>query len=453
MASVLVVSAEPLGPLVAGPSIRALELARALAGRHAVTIAAPGLTDSGIAGVEALDAGFEDYERLTRAIGRSEVVVAQALPARVLGSLPASGARLVADLYNPTVFEVLEAGREKDLAARRRQQREVTLAAGAMVAAASRIMCASESQRDLWLGFMAALGRVPVGAYDRDPTFRSFVDVVPFGIPDEPPRPAAVDPVREMFPAIGPEDAVALWGGGVWNWLDPQAAIDAIGLLDSTREAGRRVHLVFMGLGRPSGEELDAMAATGAMERHLASTGLEGRCVHVNRGWVPYAERGEWLAASDIALSAHRDHLESRLAFRTRLVDAIWAGLPIVATSGDAIAAEVESKGMGRTCRPGDPEALALAVTTLVDDPAAMAAARESLGEAAASLSWSDCARPLKDWCEHPDQGLEPDRGLLRRMTLARYPGIVAETVETDGAPAAARRIWTNARRAVRRGR
>ena len=453
MARVLVVSAEPLGPLVAGPSIRALELARALSGRHEVTIAAPGLTDSAITGVGALDAGFEDYERLTEAIGRAQVVVAQALPARVLGSLPSSGARLVADLYNPTVFEILEAGREKGLSARRRQQREVTLTAGAMVAAASRVMCASESQRDLWLGFMAALGRIPVGAYDADPTFRSFVDVVPFGVPDEPPGPASTDPIRAMFPGIGPGDAVALWGGGVWNWLDPQAAIDAVGLLDAGGGDGRKVHLVFMGLGRPSGEDLDAMAATVDMERHLAATGLEGRCVHVNRGWVPYAQRGGWLAASDIALSAHRDHLESRLAFRTRLVDAIWGRLPIVATSGDAIAAEVESRAMGRTCPPGDPEALANAIGTLVDDETAMTAARESLGEAAAALSWSRCARPLEEWCDHPDGGLGPDRGLLRRMTLARYPGIVAETVETDGAPAAARRIWTNARRAVRRGR
>ncbi|MFM9022136.1 MAG: hypothetical protein ACKOK7_00035, partial [Solirubrobacterales bacterium] len=60
-------------------------------------------------------------------------------------------------------------------------------AAGAMLAAASRVMCASEAQRDLWLGMMAALDRVPLEAYDRDPSLRSFIDVVPFGVPAEPP--------------------------------------------------------------------------------------------------------------------------------------------------------------------------------------------------------------------------------------------------------------------------
>ena len=449
MARVLVVSAEPLGDLMAGPAIRALELARALAGSNRVALSAPGLVDSGIEGVAAVDAGFKDYDALLAAVRSSDLVVAQALPPRLLTRLPSSGARLIADLYNPTVFEVLEAGSGKPHAARQRQQRTVARAAGTMLAAASRVMCASESQRDLWLGMMASLGRIPLEAYDADPTFRSYVDVVPFGIPPEPPAPAAQDPIREMFPSIGRDDLVLLWGGGAWNWLDPETAIDAIGLVESRRGDRPPVHLVFMGVGRPATEELDAMAATDSMLAHLAGSGLEGHRVHVNRGWVPYRDRAGWLLASDAALSAHRDHLESRLAFRTRMLDAIWANLPIVATSGDELAAAVEAEGLGAVAPPNDAAALASAIESLLDGDGAMDAARDSLTKTAARRTWNECAMPLEAWCADPRGGLKPDSRLLRRLTIAQYPEIVVETADTDGIAGAARRVWTNLRRAA----
>ena len=451
MARVLVVSAEPLGPLIAGPAIRALELARVLAGSHQVTLAAPGLREPPAPGVAPLDAGFEDYERLCAALSSSDVVVAQALPVRLLSRLPDLGTRLIADLYNPTVFEVLEAGSAKATAARRRQQRQVTRSAGAMIAAASRVICASESQRDMWLGMMAALERIPLEAYDRDPTFRSFVDIVPFGLPSSSPETDGGDPIREMFPQVADDDIVLLWGGGVWNWLDPQTAIEAIAIVDGRRGNRPPVHLAFMGVGRPATTELDAMAATREMLALLSASGLEGSRVHVNRGWVPYEDRASWLLAADAALSAHHDHLESRLAFRTRILDALWADLPVVATSGDELSSLVAASGTGIIAPPGDPGALADAIEALVDDPDAMEMARERIGTLRPSWTWEQCAAPLVRWCDEPDGGLAPDRRLLRRLTISQYPGIVAETAETDGWGGAVRRLMTNLRRALGR--
>ena len=451
MARVLVVSAEPLGPLIAGPAIRALELSRVLAGEHEVTLAAPGLQESPAAGVAPLDAGFEDYERLAGALASSDVVVAQALPVRLLSRLPDLGTRLVADLYNPTVFEVLEAGSAKATTPRRRQQRQVTRSAGAMIAAASHVMCASESQRDMWLGMMAALERIPLEAYDRDPTFRSFVDIVPFGLPSSPPAGGGDDPIREMFPEVAADDIVLLWGGGVWNWLDPQSAIEAVSIVEERRGDRAPVHLVFMGVGRPATTELDAMAATGAMLELLSGSALEGSRVHVNRGWVPYEERASWLTCADAALSAHRDHLESRLAFRTRILDALWADLPVVATSGDELSSLVDASGIGRTAPPGDPIALADAIEALVRDPEAMGMARDRIAAIKPSWTWERCAEPLLGWCERPAGGLQPDRPLLRRLTLSQYPGILAETAATDGWAGAAQRLLTNLRRALGR--
>jgi glycosyltransferase involved in cell wall biosynthesis len=450
LSRVLVVSAEPLGELMAGPAIRAFELAGALGAENEVSVAAPGLASADVEGrLTAIDAGFEDYEALDAAIRSAEIVVAQALPTRLLARLPQSGTRLVADLYNPTVFEVLEAGRDKAPRARGRQQRSVTRSAGAMLAAASRVMCASGSQRDLWLGMLAALDRIPLEAYDRDPSMRSFIDVVPFGVPGEPPPAPDSDPIREMFPEIAPDDTVLLWGGGVWNWLDAQTAIDAVLEVDARRNGRPPIHLVFMGVGRPGDSELDAMQATGAMLEHLRATGQEGRRIHVNRGGVPYRDRGDWLAGADAALSAHHDHLESRFAYRTRMLDAIWAGLPTVATRGDELAASVEREEIGTVAEPGDSESLADAIERLVDDPGALEAARGNTSALADRLRWQRCAEPLLRWCREPAGGLSPDRALLRRLTLSQYPGIVAETAQTDGLRGAAGRVGRNLRRAL----
>ena len=452
MARVLVVCAEPIGPQVAGPAIRALELARVLASSHEVRIAAPAPSETGDPQIALIEAGFADYDELSAAVAASDFVVAQSLPPRLLSKLPSLGTRLIADLYNPTVFEVLEAGRDKPTAARRRQQRTVTLASIAQLAAASFVICASEQQRDLWLGVMAAEGLVQIEDYSRDPTLRSVIDVVPFGLPTEPPVAPASPPIRSMFPSIAADDRIVLWGGGVWNWLDPETAIDAIGLVEAQRSGGPRTHLVLMGMGRPASEELDAMRAGQRMLGHLTRSGFEGEVVHVNRGWVDYDERGGWLLEANLGVSTHHDHLESRLAFRTRMLDYIWASLPIVATTGDTLSALVEREGLGLTVEPADAAGLAEAISALLDDPARLASAKLSLERLAPRMTWEQSAASLSAICGDEVATGSPDRSALRRVTLAQYPPLLAETHATHGLRGAASRALRNLRRTLTPG-
>jgi hypothetical protein len=65
------------------------------------------------------------------------------------------------------------------------------------------LVCASEKQRDFWLGHLAALGRLNTVSYDDDVTLRSLIDVAPFGISPVPPqrsRPA----LKGVVPASAP---------------------------------------------------------------------------------------------------------------------------------------------------------------------------------------------------------------------------------------------------------
>lgn len=444
--SVLVLSPEPAGERMAGPAIRATELARALAAEHDVTLAAPEPSRAPEE-LRLLEAGYEQLDVLLSAASRHDVVVAQELPPTLLGRLARGRTRIVLDLYNPVVVEVLEAVAARPARAQRRIQSLIAARSLAQLAAADFVVCASERQRDLWLGGMALSGVIELEAYRRDPTLRSLIDVVPFGIPAEPPRPAGVSPLRAAFPAIGQEDRVLLWGGGLWGWLDPEIAIRATAGLE-------RTHLVVMGAARPgparTGQEPFAERAVEMARRE----GLEGECVHFNKGWVPYAERGAWLLDADLGVTAHHDHLEARYSFRTRVLDYLWAGLPVVATRGDTMAELVEREGLGRTAAPGDVEGFASACRELLDDAAAHAAARARIAELAPKLSWEQTARPLIEWCSrvHQIAPRKPDRRVLRRALRDQYLRTLPNTVEERGVRAAAAQVGRRVRRALGRG-
>ena len=150
-----------------------------------------------------------------------------------------------------------------------------------------------------------------------------------------------------------PEDArILLWGGGIWDWLDAPTVIRATARLPDD------VHLVFQGVKRPALLERDEHAA-GAQAIALArELGLEER-VHFNHDWVPYEQRGAWLLDADLGVSAHPAHLETRFAYRTRIADYLWAGLPVVTSAGDVLGDHVATRGLGRAVPPGDDLAFA----------------------------------------------------------------------------------------------
>ncbi len=444
MTRVLFISAEPLGPSMAGPAIRVLELARAVAQHCEVTVAAPGPSDAGDAPVELIEARLADFDTLLEAVKRHDVVVAQRLPPQLLRNVAKLPVRFVADLYNPQMIEVLEAASDGPSTVARRAWRSML----GQCAVADLVICASEKQRDLWLGGMGLAGLIDVDRYRADPTFRDFVDVVPFGLPDR--APARSAPVlKGVWPGIDADDRVMLWAGGVWRWLD---AITPIGAVEHLRAGGRRVHLVFLGTGRPQLKGANIPTSADAAIAYAAERGLEGVSVHFNRGWVPYAEREAYLLESDIGVCAHHDHLEARFSFRTRVLDHFWAGLPSVVSSGDAIGDLVDRRGLGRAVAPGDAEGFALACAELLDDRDAYDGAARRVRELAPALRWSEVARPLVRFCreQHTRPPRSPARSALARATYGQYPDILTELRDHGGLGAVARRVPHHVARLLR---
>ena len=450
MTRVLVVVGEPVGGAMAGPAIRAVELARVLAEHCRVTLAAPGPSRVDHPGVELLEASASDFDVLLDALRSHDVVVAQQLPPQLLRYVQKLPIRYVADLYNPLMIELLEALADAGAPREHSLARRLTRAVNAQCAAADFVICASEKQRDLWLGGMGLSGLLDLDSYRRDRTYRAFVDVVPFGLADVPPargRPV----IKGVWPGIGPQDRVLLWGGGIWRWLDALTPIKAV---EQLAAHGRGVHLFFMGVERPGASAMAVPSSADQAIAYARERGLEGRCVHFNHGWVPYDERQAYLTEADLGISAHHDHLEARFSFRTRVLDYLWAGLPLVLTRGDSMADLTERLDLGGTVAPEDADAFAAACARLLDDRELHERTAERVRAAAVSFRWSEAARPLVEFClNHRDRPVpRRHRAAVAMASYGQYPGILADQLVTEGPAEVARKVARNVARALRHG-
>ncbi len=382
---------------MAGPAIRSWELAKALSRDHRITLLARNQPT-----IDAPDSRFTLAARtpttLARLVRDSEVVISQGSVMPIFYALWFNKC-LVVDLYDPFPIADLEDGRFLPSKKRQWHHRLLNQNIGVQLFWGDFFLCASETQRNFWIGMLQAAGRITPEVYDNDTTLRSLIEVVPFGIPVE--RPVHTRSVlKGVYPGIRAQDKVLLWGGGIWNWFDPLTLLRSMARL---RDSRPEIRLLFMGVAHPNlmVDNLRMAEAAISLSRELD---LYNRTVFFNQEWVPYGERQNYLLEADIGVSTNLDHLEARLAFRTRLLDCIWAGLPIICTAGDAMAALVEKEELGLTVPPNDVDRLTRAILRLLDDRDYYQSCKNNLARVAERFYWDAVVEPLLRFCAHPSQ-------------------------------------------------
>ena len=381
----LVISPDVVGKAMAGGGIRSYEFARALAPHADVVLAGLGSADASELDVPVVAYDPASPAALREHIESADVVVGQPQWPTVAGWLRGSCALVVVDLYVPELFEVLAGWAGRQGAGRRLVATLVVDRLGEALRVGHRFLCATDRQRDLWLGAMAGegvLGRRTGGAW-----LDELMVKVPFGAPDALATRAPGGRIAQRFPGVAGGDVV-LWNGGLWSWLDPRTAILAV---DRLRRRLPDVKLVFMG----AAGHRHAARATAEAQALARELGLDGRAVFFNDAWVPYEERVNWLLDADCAVSAHLDHVETRFAFRTRLLDCFWAGLPVVCTEGDDLAERVARDDLGGTVAAGDVDGMAAALGRVLERGRAPYAPR--LAAAARDYAWDNVTAPLVD--------------------------------------------------------
>ncbi len=338
---VVVVTPDVVGARMAGPGIRAWNLSRELAKHFPTVLVAEG------EGPGVVRRGSRAAREAMRA---AAVLIGQ--PARGLRRRSRTQ-RMIFDLFDPVLLELREmygahpSPRERVHYAAEKWRLKRALESGDL------FICAAPAQRELY-------GVGPERMIE-----------VPFGVD-----------LTEVAPAMEREDVI-VWGGGAWEWLAPQTAIDAVVRLNHDGVACR---LLFLGRNRPNARResrIDSLLAAGHP------------FLMANDDWVPYVDRLTWLRRAKIAMMLHRSTPEARYSIRTRLFDAIATATPVVATEEGFAAELVAKEGLGIVVPPSDVRAVIAAVRRLLLDDVFHGTCVSNLERIRPRFAWPVVARPL----------------------------------------------------------
>jgi glycosyltransferase involved in cell wall biosynthesis len=396
---ILIVTHDLVGEEMAGPAIRCWEFARVLSREAAVTLTTPFPTR---AVPETFRLVEYDAHNLISLAAASDVIILSGYTLWKFPFLAKSPAALVVDLYDPFLLETLpllagEPGEERD-----RKHGDILDALTDLLVWGDFFLCASERQRDYWLGWLNAVDRINPTTYDEDPTLRRLIDVVEFGLPDEPPV-HTQRVLKGVHPGIAETDHVLVWAGGVYNWFDPLTLIRALERVATQRTD---VKLVFLGIGHPNPDvdHLEMADKAVALSRDL---GLYEQSVFFYH-WTPYHERVNYLLEADVGVSLHFAHLETHFSFRTRLLDHIWTALPTIVTRGDVLSTLVEEQRLGWVVDYEDVSGVAAAILESCTLDRALFQPR--FERVAARFGWTQVMEPLIEFCRNPHPAADRER-------------------------------------------
>lgn len=342
---------DAVGERMAGPGIRAWNLSRVLSTHVDVTLIGRG-------DLARLQHGTHEARAAMR---DADVLIGQ--PARGFRRSRAAQ-KIIYDLFDPLVLELRELYGHNPSPRQRLHVAAEWWRLTWALRTADLLVCATPRQREFY-------GRLQSSEIP-------WVEV-PFGVDRAEAR---------TFPK--PQDNIVVWGGGVWEWLDPVTAVDAVVALN--RE-GVECRLLFLGRARPNPHAVERRRE----DRFEQLLQRGGPYVSANAEWVPYRERLSWLRAGKVAIMLHRPTPEALYSIRTRLFDAISAAIPVVATEEGFAAELVEREGLGVVVPPGDVGAVVRAMRLLLTDDGFYTRCVENLERIRPQFAWEVVAQPLVD--------------------------------------------------------
>lgn len=202
-----------------------------------------------------------------------------------------------------------------------------------------------------------------------------------------------------------PEDAfVVLWCGGYNVWTDVDTLFDALSL---AMEMEPRIHYVSAGAGV-------RLKNNNSYERLLEM--IEGS-PHRDRfhmlGWQPSKVVPGLYQQADVGVNLDAFHYETQLGTRTRLVEMMHYGLPVITTLGCELSQIVEKQALGLTFPIGDAKTFSNHILALSRDKSLQKKyAEQARGYTSHQLSFQETTRPFLEWVQEPS--LAPDRAMKK---------------------------------------
>jgi hypothetical protein len=105
---------------------------------------------------------------------------------------------------------------------------------------------------------------------------------------------------------------------------------------------------------------------------------------------------------SDCGIFTYKSGLENILSFRSRIIDAMWGGLPSILTGGNELAETVASNEAGIAVRPDDPDDLVEAMEFMLENESSRRRMAANTRNLASEFEWNRVVQPLHEFCRRP---------------------------------------------------
>ncbi len=252
-------------------------------------------------------------------------------------------------------------------------------------------------QQHMMVGELAMAGRL------NHRTFAyQFVHTVP---PGSPPGSAVAIPrqqARQLLSKQGicEEDFVVLWCGGYNTWTDVETLFKA---LTWAMAEDPRLHYVSVGANTYH-------APDNVYTQLLA---LIDKSPYRHRfhmlGWRPWSEVPHFYRESDVGINIDALHYETIYGTRTRLVEMIADGLPVVTSLGAELSYLLRDRGAALTFEVGDWQGMGEQLVKLAQEPTLRSHMAATAHEfASTALSFAATTKSVREWVRQPQ--LAPDK-------------------------------------------
>jgi glycosyltransferase involved in cell wall biosynthesis len=254
----------------------------------------------------------------------------------------------------------------------------------------------STAQEHALVGELAMAGRL-IGQ-----TFGyAFTRVVLPGSPPEPPA-EAPDAVSTRRRELGftDDDFIVLWCGGYNTWTD---CVTLFRGLERAMDQNPRLHFLSIGASTYTATDSVYDEFLRLIERSAS------RDRYHMLGWRPWKEVRLHYLISHLGINIDASHYETTYGTRTRLVEMIASGLPVLTTEGTDLSGRLMHAGAAITFPIGDWRALGDTLIRVAADPSLLAGmAGASLRCAHNELSFQNTTLPFRHWIGNP--AVAPDR-------------------------------------------
>ena len=409
---VLIISNEIVDKVMAGPGIRYYEIAKALSSEMDVTVAIPGSTTINSQSIRFVEYSSKHAEVLRQMVKDFGVVFVTPFAIDQFSWLSEIPGKLVVDLYDPFVLENLFYFQDASLDVRLAYHARAVDVVNKALKIGDFFVCGSERQRDYWIGALTANGRVNPLTFSQSADMRVLIDVVGIGLPS---RNLEGKPFLKGIHPKFPEDAkIVLWGGGVWDWLDPLTLIKA---WEKVIEQNPLARLVFLGTKHPNAD-VPTHRVVNELQALANSKGMNKNTVFFFE-WLSTEERESLLEEADVGVVLHTNHIETRFSIRTRVMDYIWAKIPIIVSDGDVTSEWVGEYRLGRVVKQEDIGSVTSALNDLLAKPKEEWA--RAFEKVIPMFTWQRAVEPLMRYCLFGEKALDRGEQLSNYLGNKKY--------------------------------